>query len=253
MKMAKILIVDDRPINRQYLVSLLGPFGHQLLEAEDGAEALLLADREHPDLVITDLHMPNADGPEFIRVLRRTPTGRTTPVIVYTATQDTMTAREMVRDCGAFDVLVKPTEPAELLAVVSRALCAAAPLPAGRKPLPQCVPSAGTQLPPKVESATGEHRLAALVELILDLTEATDPEPLLKTFCHRCRSLIHAGSAAVIILDDRGEKVSHAVTSGFSADESATAKCDRLSLESPLISPVLRRHTLRLRNVKATD
>jgi CheY-like chemotaxis protein len=63
--MAKILIVDDRPTNRQFLVTLLVYTGHHLLEAADGAAALDMARRERPDLVITDLIMPSMDGFEF--------------------------------------------------------------------------------------------------------------------------------------------------------------------------------------------
>lgn len=65
--MAKILIVDDRPINREFLTTLLGYRGHHLLEATDGAEALDVVRAEHPDLIITDVLMPVMDGYEFVR------------------------------------------------------------------------------------------------------------------------------------------------------------------------------------------
>ncbi|TMH87341.1 MAG: response regulator [Betaproteobacteria bacterium] len=71
--MAKILIVDDRPTNRQFLLTLLGYTGHRLLEAADGAEALDLARAERPDLVITDILMPTMDGYEFVQQLRADP------------------------------------------------------------------------------------------------------------------------------------------------------------------------------------
>ena len=53
--MATILIVDDRPSNREVLASLLSYQKHRLLEAEDGRQALGLARRDHPDLVISDI------------------------------------------------------------------------------------------------------------------------------------------------------------------------------------------------------
>ena len=56
--MATILIVDTRPTDRQIFVTLLGSFGHRMLEASDGAQALELAKAELPDLVITDIVMP---------------------------------------------------------------------------------------------------------------------------------------------------------------------------------------------------
>ena len=71
--MATILIVDDRPTNRQFLLTLLGYGGHRLLEAANGAEALERVRAERPDLVITDILMPTMDGYEFVAHLRADP------------------------------------------------------------------------------------------------------------------------------------------------------------------------------------
>jgi CheY-like chemotaxis protein len=60
--MAKILIVDDRKSNRDLLVTLLGYYKHELTQAVDGSEALELARRQHPDLIISDILMPTMDG-----------------------------------------------------------------------------------------------------------------------------------------------------------------------------------------------
>src|SRR5688572_18913335 len=68
--MATILVVDDRPTNRQFLSTLLGYGGHRLLEAADGAEALRLVKAERPDLVISDILMPTMDGFEFAKSVR---------------------------------------------------------------------------------------------------------------------------------------------------------------------------------------
>ncbi len=68
--MATILIIDDQPTNREYLVSLLGYGGHHLLQAADGAEGLAVAKAELPNLVIADILMPTMDGYEFVRQLR---------------------------------------------------------------------------------------------------------------------------------------------------------------------------------------
>src|SRR5437868_13313135 len=59
---AKILIVDDRAEDREYLVTLLGYHRYRLLEASGGAQALAVARIEHPDLVISDILMPTMDG-----------------------------------------------------------------------------------------------------------------------------------------------------------------------------------------------
>src|SRR4051812_43791783 len=63
--MATILIVDDRPSNREFLVTLLGYNGHHLLQASDGAEALGVVRTLHPDLIIADILMPTMDGYEL--------------------------------------------------------------------------------------------------------------------------------------------------------------------------------------------
>src|SRR6202030_2939389 len=85
LTVATILIVDDGPGNREYLVAVLGDSGHRLLEAADGAEALALARTEHPDLVIADILMPTMDGYEFVRRLRSNAEIAHTPVIFCTA------------------------------------------------------------------------------------------------------------------------------------------------------------------------
>jgi hypothetical protein len=65
--MATVLIIDDIPANRQFLVALLGYHGHRLIQAADGLEALNLARAERPDLIISDILMPTMDGYEFVQ------------------------------------------------------------------------------------------------------------------------------------------------------------------------------------------
>ncbi|MDV3241504.1 MAG: EAL domain-containing protein [Methylocaldum sp.] len=120
--MAKILIVDDRPLNREFLVTLLGYGGHRLLEASDGAEALDLVRAEHPDLVITDILMPAIDGYELVNRLRAEPSLADTRVIFYTATYRTPEARSLAEACGVTAVLAKPSSPEEILGVVQNVL-----------------------------------------------------------------------------------------------------------------------------------
>src|SRR4026209_2204512 len=98
--MAKILIVDDRALNRQFLTALLGYAGHQLSEAADGAEALVKIRAEHPDLVITDLLMPTMDGFQLVQQMRREPDIAATDVIFYTATYRLQEADQLAQACG---------------------------------------------------------------------------------------------------------------------------------------------------------
>src|SRR2546430_11336302 len=120
--MATILIVDDRPTNRQFLLTLLGYGGHRLLEAANGAEALERVRTERPDLVITDILMPTMDGYEFVRHLRADPDLASLPVIFYTATYSEPQAKVLGDSCGVRIVLPKPCDPERILAAVDEAL-----------------------------------------------------------------------------------------------------------------------------------
>ncbi|MBC7499513.1 MAG: GAF domain-containing protein, partial [Herminiimonas sp.] len=120
--MATILIVDDHAINRQFLLTLLGYGGHRLLEAAEGAQALELARIERPDLVITDVLMPNMDGYELVTGMRADQTLAHVPVIFYTASYRAREARSMAQACGVKWVLSKPSEPELILQTVQEAL-----------------------------------------------------------------------------------------------------------------------------------
>src|SRR4051812_46732146 len=120
--MAKILVVDDRRSNRDYLVTLLGYAGHTLLEAGDGARAFEMVRAERPDLVITDILMPTMDGFEFVNLLRRDAELAATNVIFHTATYSEPQAQALAHSCGVRTVLPKPSEPAAVLEAVGLAL-----------------------------------------------------------------------------------------------------------------------------------
>jgi diguanylate cyclase (GGDEF)-like protein/PAS domain S-box-containing protein len=120
--MATILVVDDRPVNRQFLVTLLGYGGHYLLEAEDGVDALEQTRAEHPDLVISDILMPTMDGVEFARQLRANPATADIPIIFYTATYRSSETSVLAQSCGVATVLAKPSEPQVIFDAVNAVL-----------------------------------------------------------------------------------------------------------------------------------
>jgi len=109
--MARILVVDDRSINREFLAMLLGYAGHEVVEAADGNEALACVRTSPPDLVITDLMMPIMDGAELTRRLRDDPATAAIPVMFYTATFRVYEAHDVARELGVEVVLPKPSEP----------------------------------------------------------------------------------------------------------------------------------------------
>jgi len=120
--MATIIIVDTHPTDRQLLVTLLSSFGHRLLEANDGSEALELARTELPDLVITDIVMPNIDGFTLARRLRGEPLLAGVPVIFQTAHYLEAEIRKLAMASGIKHILGKPAEPQEILRAVHEAL-----------------------------------------------------------------------------------------------------------------------------------
>jgi diguanylate cyclase (GGDEF)-like protein/PAS domain S-box-containing protein len=119
---ATILIVDDHVLNREFLITLLGYGGHRLVEAGNGVEALEALQKERPDLVISDILMPNMDGYEFVTRLRAMPGMAELPVIFYTATYREREANQMARSCDVRWVLPKPSDPDVILDTVNEAL-----------------------------------------------------------------------------------------------------------------------------------
>jgi CheY-like chemotaxis protein len=91
--MATILIVEDLSADRQFIVTLLRAEGHRLLEAADGGEGILVAQAEHPDLVIADVVMPMMSGYEFVNKLSLDQTTRGIPVLFYSVPYSEREAR----------------------------------------------------------------------------------------------------------------------------------------------------------------
>lgn len=120
--MKTILIVDDRPTDRHVLVALLARCGHRLLEAESGAEAIKIARKEKPDLVIVDVLMPKMDGYEFVRKLRLDRKIAHTTVVFYTAHYIEEESRKLAKACGVRHIILKPVEAEEVLEMVNEAL-----------------------------------------------------------------------------------------------------------------------------------
>src|SRR5664279_900512 len=102
--MAMVLVVDDRPVNRELVRTVLGYYGHDTLEAGDGTEALTLLARQRPDLVLTDVVMPGMDGYQLARAIRSDPASQGIPVLFYTANYLAEEARPMAAAHGVSSI-----------------------------------------------------------------------------------------------------------------------------------------------------
>jgi len=120
--MARVLIVDDDAASRKLIGTLLSQEGHVVLEVADGAEGLVVARAEQPQLVISDILMARMDGFEFVRRLREDGQLAGTPVIFHTAHFLDPEAQELARTCNVVRVVAKPCESGELLSAVADAL-----------------------------------------------------------------------------------------------------------------------------------
>ena len=117
---ATVLVAEDNPALRLALCDLLRE-RYRVFSAADGEAALLFAERERPDLLVTDVGMPKMDGIELVRRFRELEGNRLAPVILLTAHGD-----ERIRNAGfgagAVDYVTKPFEPWDLMARVAAQL-----------------------------------------------------------------------------------------------------------------------------------
>lgn len=109
---ATILVAEDHFDSREALSGLLEAFGFRVLTAVNGREAVDVAIRYVPDLILMDIMMPELDGFEATRLLRETATTRHIPIIVLTAMEG---ARQIALQAGANEFVPKPIESRTLL------------------------------------------------------------------------------------------------------------------------------------------
>ena len=226
--MATILIVDDRPVNREVLATILGYRKHKLLQAGDGAEALQIARAERPDLIVSDILMPTMDGFEFVRQLRADPNISQTKVIFYTADYLKHEAQGLALSCGVTQVITKPAEPAAIYEAVDIALgIVASPVqapPAAQEFNREHLEIVTNKLALKADALQScNQRLTALLGLSQEMALERDTNRLLQSFCRAARDIIGAKYAAIAIADKTG-LLTGFVTSGLDCESAKNLK-----------------------------
>jgi len=116
----KILVVDDEPDLLKVTLLRLEKTGYKVYSAADGRDALDMARRVIPDLIILDVYLPIINGDDVARILKKDDKLKHIPIILISAT--TKTLDERARECGADGFLTKPFEPEELIGIIRKIL-----------------------------------------------------------------------------------------------------------------------------------
>jgi len=117
----RILVAEDDPVTRRFVVTLLEERGYEVLVAEDGEHAVEIATRARPDLIVSDLVMPYRDGYEVLRAIRNDDRIKDTPVLILSMRDH---EEDIVRgfEQGADDYVVKPFNAREFVSRVRKLL-----------------------------------------------------------------------------------------------------------------------------------
>ena len=121
--MAKtVLVVDGSPTMRQMVAFTLTNAGYQVVEAGNGKEAVgKVNGGAKPDLVVTDLNMPEMDGITLIKEIRKMPALKFTPILMLT-TEASDDKKKAGQAAGATGWIVKPFNPEQMMAVIKKVL-----------------------------------------------------------------------------------------------------------------------------------
>lgn len=219
-----ILVVDDRAINREFLVSLLTCAGYQTVEASSPTELPQVAQL---DLIITDVHMPGMNGLDFLRALRVDSITSQVPVILNTAAYKTPAIEATAKNMGAFAVLTKPTAPEIILEQVRAALGSKA---GGTTPLGFSIEGTSGEFRPARRSPVQlGYRSATLIEIMLDLAGERDPDHLLRLFCYGAKELIGVQAASAHLVasaESRGHLMFSTSAGPHSSGPQFLSDCD---------------------------
>jgi two-component system chemotaxis response regulator CheY len=118
--MSKILVIEDDDVSRELMRMALAGRGHEVTVAENGVEGYDTALVVNPDLIVTDIRMPGADGVHVVRRVRDTPSLEDTPILVTTAFGSGTATFALQIGASAYEP--KPLDPQSFLSTVERLL-----------------------------------------------------------------------------------------------------------------------------------
>ncbi len=117
----KILLAEDDEDNRDLIVFMVKRSGLdiQLLQAENGKEAVELTNQHFPELILMDMQMPVMDGFEAVKIIKATPATQHIPIIAFTA-QTRAEDKIMTKSIGCVEHYTKPMDPTELTRLIRK-------------------------------------------------------------------------------------------------------------------------------------
>ncbi len=118
-----VLVVEDDPVILRLLEVNFELEGFTVLLAHDGAEGIAMARAHRPDVVVSDIMMPNVSGLELLEALKGDPSTASIPILLLSAKAQTSDLKAGI-DAGADDYVTKPFEPLELVERVNKLLSA---------------------------------------------------------------------------------------------------------------------------------
>jgi CheY-like chemotaxis protein len=121
MSAKKILVVEDNAMNLELVSDILEAHGYEVFQAQGGVEALETAVREQPDLILMDLQLPEMDGLEATRMLKKDPSTRSVKVVALTA-HAMLGDEEKAREAGCTGYIAKPINTRTFADVIGRFL-----------------------------------------------------------------------------------------------------------------------------------
>ncbi len=117
--MARVLVVDDDERIRRLVTDLLTANAHSVVQAEDGAEAVVKAQTESPDLILMDVFMPKMDGYAALQAIKNEEATKKIPVVMVTAIGHDLNKR-LAEGLGSCGYITKPFSAKEVLDTVAR-------------------------------------------------------------------------------------------------------------------------------------
>src|ERR1700742_4903911 len=115
----RVLVVDDFEDSRFSLSRLLEIEGYEVIEAKDGAQAIEMAIKDRPDLILMDLSLPVVDGLSATRQIRQDDAMRRVPIIALTA-HDLAEVQKVAEEAGCTDYAPKPIDFTELISMMEK-------------------------------------------------------------------------------------------------------------------------------------